>query len=70
MRRITNFQETQIVINDILDWREKLETRANDMHGLRIANLGPATSDGDAVTLGQVREIIAQLRADIRNGKV
>lgn len=67
MRRVKDLADVQIVLNEILDWKERLETKANDMHGLQIKNLGRGKDASDAVTVEQLEDKLALLRTQIRD---
>jgi len=60
MRIVRNLEDVQIVLKEILDKLEKGELKAGDRRGLQIKNMGDGTEDQDAVTLKQVKALIAE----------
>ncbi len=62
MRVVKDIHDVQIVLNELLDWKNLLETKSNDMHGLQIKNVGAATADSDAVILTQVKSEIEKIQ--------
>jgi hypothetical protein len=62
MRAVKDLKDVQIVLNEILDWKQSLETKANNMHGLQIKNVGAATAADDAITFGATVEKLNDLK--------
>jgi len=62
MRRIEDLKDAQIILNELLNWKAQMESRIFDLRGRRIANLGSAVENSDAVTLEQVKEMIAKIK--------
>lgn len=58
LRRVSNLNDVQIVLNDILNRLSPIENSIMNRRGYRIANLGEAQNDDDAVTLGQAKALI------------
>lgn len=65
MRNVKDLKDVQLVLNEILDWKQNLETKINDMHGLQIRNLGNATQESDAVNYKDVKELLKMLKSEI-----
>jgi hypothetical protein len=62
MRIVRDLKDVQIVLNELLDWKQLLESKANDMHGLQIKNVGDGTDDDDVVTVGQLEVEVEKLK--------
>lgn len=60
MRNVKNLKDVQIVLNEILNWKQNMETNELDMKKRRIRNLAPALEDSDAINLAQVKELISK----------
>lgn len=56
MRRISNLVDVQIVLKEILDWKDTQLSKAKDQRGHQIKNAGDATDPSDLVTLQQLRD--------------
>ena len=56
MRRINNLTDVQIVLKEILDWKDTQLSKAKDQRGHQIKNAGDATEPADLVTLRQLRD--------------
>ena len=66
MRTVKDIKDIQIVLNELLDWKQLLETKANDMHGLQIKNVGSPTAADDVITYEKTQELIATTKRDIQ----
>ena len=55
MRRIANLNDVQIVLKEILDWKDTQLSKAKDQRGHQIKNAGDATEPSDLVTLRQLK---------------
>lgn len=60
MRSIVTLDDVKIVLRELTDWKDKLTTKAWDLHGLQIKNGGSATDPADFVVLSQIPTIVAQ----------
>jgi hypothetical protein len=56
LRKITSFADAQIIINEMLNWRKRIEANW-DRHGNQIKNAGSATDPKDFVTLDQLPQM-------------
>jgi hypothetical protein len=54
MRKVSSISDIQIVLNDLLNWKDLLTSKAKDQRGLQIKNAGDATDPTDLVTLRQL----------------
>lgn len=54
MRQVTNFQQVQIVLNQLLNFQSSLQSQNWNLKGLRITNAGPAVNQNDYVILSQL----------------
>ncbi len=64
MRSVKDIKDVQIVLNEILDWKQRLETKPNDMRGLPIKNLGRPSADSDAATLEDVTAAVEKFHKE------
>jgi len=55
VRRISNLDDVQIVLKEILDWKDTQLSKAKDQRGHQIKNAGDATEPSDLVTLRQLK---------------
>lgn len=60
MRQVNSFQDVNIVLRELLDWKARMENKSSDQGGLQIKNLGVATDPADAPTLQQVKDLIQE----------
>lgn len=58
MRIVKTIGDVQIVLNQLLDWKSKLESKSWDMHGLRITNAGVSIDPQDYVTKSELKSYI------------
>ncbi len=56
MRIINKLSDVQIVLKELLDWKDTQISKAKDQRGHQIKNAGDATQDSDLVTLRQLKE--------------
>ncbi len=56
MRIVKSLADVQIVLKELLDWKDTQISKAKDQRGHQIKNAGDATQDSDLVTLRQLRE--------------
>jgi hypothetical protein len=68
VRKINNFGDVQIVLNELLNWRDRLESKAKDQRGLQIKNAGDATDPQDLVTLRQLGQSLQTSASDLDVG--
>src|SRR6266478_6122153 len=54
MRAVKSLDDAQIVINELLNWKSKIETKDWDFHQLKITNAGPAVNNNDYVIKSQL----------------
>ena len=54
MRAIKSLADVQIILKEILDWKDNQISKAKDQRGLQIKNAGDATDPTDFVTLRQL----------------
>lgn len=66
MRNVKDMKDVQIVLNELLDWKQLLETKANDMHGLQIKNLGEPTAATDAINYEKTQELIRMVKVELQ----
>lgn len=57
MRQVKDFKDVNIVLKELIDWKDKISTKDNDFHGLRIRNAGLAIDPNDYVCLSQLPTI-------------
>lgn len=55
MRTINSLSDAQIVLKELLDWKDTQISKAKDQRGLQIKNAGDATDPTDLVTLRQLK---------------
>jgi hypothetical protein len=55
VRAINNLSDAQIVLKELLDWKDTQISKAKDQRGLQIKNAGDATDPTDLVTLRQLK---------------
>jgi len=55
MRAIRNLADVQIVLKELLDWKDTQISKAKDQRGHQIKNAGDATEPQDLVTLRQLK---------------
>src|SRR5674476_1019605 len=55
MRTINSLTDAQIVLKELLDWKDTQISKAKDQRGLQIKNAGDATDPTDLVTLRQLK---------------
>src|SRR6266705_3548309 len=55
MRAITSLADVQIVLRELLDWKDNQISKAKDQRGHQIKNAGDATDPQDLVTLEQLQ---------------
>jgi hypothetical protein len=55
MRAINSLTDAQIVLKELLDWKDTQISKAKDQRGLQIKNAGDATDPTDLVTLRQLK---------------
>ncbi len=55
MRAIKSLADVQIILKEILDWKDNQISKAKDQRGLQIKNAGDATDPTDFVTLRQLQ---------------
>ena len=55
MRAISSLTDAQIVLKELLDWKDTQISKAKDQRGLQIKNAGDATDPTDLVTLRQLK---------------
>ena len=55
MRTINSLSDVQIVLKELLDWKDTQISKAKDQRGLQIKNAGDATDPTDLVTLRQLK---------------
>ncbi len=58
MRAIKSLSDVQIVLKEILDWKDTQLSKAKDQRGHQIKNAGDATEPTDLVTLRQLEDKI------------
>lgn len=56
MRRVNSLSDVQIVLNELLDWKNNQISKAKDQRGLQIKNGGDATDPTDLPTFRQLTE--------------
>lgn len=54
MREVKNFQQAQIIINDLLNWRTQFETKPWDRQQLKFTNNPVGTDANDLVIVSQL----------------
>lgn len=64
MRVVKSFADCNIVFRELLDFKNKLETKATDNHGLQIKNVGAGTDPSDVATVSQLTKIAATASTD------
>ena len=57
MRTINSLADAQIVLRELLDWKDTQISKAKDQRGLQIKNAGDATDPTDLVTLRQLKPV-------------
>jgi hypothetical protein len=55
VRAINSLTDAQIVLKELLDWKDTQISKAKDQRGLQIKNAGDATDPTDLVTLRQLK---------------
>ena len=67
MRIVKSFEDVQIVLRDLLDWKSLLSTKDWDFKKLRIKNASPAVDPNDYVTLSQLGEQTKPIKEQVTN---
>lgn len=67
MRRISSLEDAQIVLKELLDWKDTQISKAKDQRGLQIRNAGDATAPTDLVTLRQLQDAVAKTKSTVTN---
>ena len=65
MRTIRNLADVQIVLKELLDWKETLLSKAKDQRGHQIKNAGDATDPQDLVTLRQLQKLLDEIKGGV-----
>ena len=58
MRQVKTFEDVQIVLRELLDWKTRVSTKDWDFHQLRIKNASPGVDQNDYVTLSQLQNAV------------
>lgn len=66
MRIVKTIPDVQKVLNELLDWKSKLESKSWDFHGLRITNAGNSVDGQDYVCKSEIKQYIG---AQISSGQ-
>ena len=61
MRIVKSFEDVQVVLREILDWKSLLSTKDWDFKKLRIKNASPAVDPNDYVILDQLPEQVKKI---------
>lgn len=56
MRTIRDLRDAQLAITELLDWKERFQTKDLDLRQLRIRNAAPGVNPDDYVTVSQLPE--------------
>ena len=67
MRIVKSFEDVQIVLRDLLDWKSLLSTKDWDFRKLRIKNASPAVDPNDYVTLSQLGDQVKPVQEQVTN---
>jgi hypothetical protein len=67
VRIVKSFEDVQIVLRDLLDWKSLLSTKDWDFKKLRIKNASPAVDPNDYVTLSQLGEQTKPIKEQVTN---
>jgi hypothetical protein len=65
MRVINSLSDAQIVLKELLDWKDNQISKAKDQRGLQIKNAGDATDPADLVTLRQLKDFFPNIKKKI-----
>ena len=57
MRVAKTFDDVNIMFKELFQWKDRLSSKNQDFHGLKIQNAGDATEPADYVTLRQLPSI-------------
>jgi len=69
MRKISSLADVQIVLNDLLNWKDRESSKARDQRGLQVKNAGDAKDPQDLVTLRQLEEKLAAVGVSVSKPK-
>lgn len=58
MRAVKDLKDVQIVLKEIGQWKDRINSSNQDFKGLKIQNAGDATEPGDYVTLRQLQTFV------------
>lgn len=67
MRNVKNFSDVNIVIKELLDFKEKFTAKTIDFGGRRLANVGKAVEQTDAVIFSQLPTIQAAAEEKVKD---
>jgi hypothetical protein len=62
VRIVKSFEDVQLVLRELLDWKSLLSTKDWDFKKLRIKNASPAVDDDDYTTLSQLKDLQNRVR--------
>ncbi len=65
MRSVKSLSDVQIVLREILDWKDTQLSKAKDQRGLQIKNAGDATAPTDLVTLRQLEDKLKSAKSTV-----
>src|ERR1035437_2366249 len=65
MRAINSLSDAQIVLKELLDWKDTQISKAKDQRGLQIKNAGDATDPTDLVTPRQLKPATVAIKKKI-----
>ena len=58
MRQIKTLDDAKIIIKELAQWKDRIESKNQDLRGLKIQNAGDATEPQDYVTLRQLPKLV------------
>jgi hypothetical protein len=67
VRIVKSFEDVQIVLRELLDWKSFLSTKDWDFKKLRIKNASPAVDPNDYVTLSQLGDQVKPVQDQVTN---
>ena len=72
MKTVKDFQTAQLAINELFEFKNRLETLNTDLSGRRFTNVGGAQDRNEFATLYQLEQVRDSLKASIeeKNKKI
>jgi hypothetical protein len=58
MRKVNNLADAEIILKELSQWKDRLNSKNQDFKGLKIQNAGAATEPNDYVILSQVQQLV------------